>query len=59
MATQLHLAQAIIHNAVAAANADPEMDISAEQQLVIARRKGGIRPDEPVELYRFEVIRYH
>jgi AmmeMemoRadiSam system protein A len=32
---------------------------SAEQQVAIARRKAGIRPDEPVELYRFEVMRYH
>jgi AmmeMemoRadiSam system protein A len=32
---------------------------SAEQQVAIARRKADIRPDEPVEIYRFEVIRYH
>jgi AmmeMemoRadiSam system protein A len=32
---------------------------SAEQQVAIARRKAGIRPDEPVEIYRFEVMRYH
>lgn len=32
---------------------------SAEQQVAIARRKAGIRPDEPVETYRFEVTRYH
>jgi AmmeMemoRadiSam system protein A len=31
---------------------------SAAQQLAIARRKGGIRPDEPVEIYRFAVARY-
>jgi AmmeMemoRadiSam system protein A len=31
---------------------------SAEQQVAIARRKAGIRPDEPVETYRFEVTRY-
>jgi len=113
MATQLHLGQEIIHNAVAAATADQrvppitlddlaEMDISvdaltapekiasdaqldpkrygvivrsdkrggvllpdiphltcAEQQLATARRKAAIRPDEPAELYRSEVMRYH
>ena len=32
---------------------------TAESQLAIARRKAGIRPDEPVEIYRFEVTRYH
>jgi len=32
---------------------------TAEQQVAIARRKAGIRPDEPVEIYRFEVTRYH
>lgn len=29
-----------------------------EQQVDIARQKAGIRPDEPVELYRFTVVRY-
>ncbi|HHW41164.1 MAG TPA: AmmeMemoRadiSam system protein A [Syntrophomonadaceae bacterium] len=28
------------------------------EQVAIARQKAGIRPDEPVELERFEVIRY-
>ena len=32
---------------------------TAEYQVAIARRKAGIRPSEPVQLYRFEVIRYH
>lgn len=32
---------------------------TADQQVAIARRKAGIRPDEPVEIYRFEVTRYH
>jgi AmmeMemoRadiSam system protein A len=32
---------------------------TAESQLAIARRKAGIRSDEPVEIYRFEVTRYH
>jgi MEMO1 family protein len=32
---------------------------TAEQQLAIARRKAGIRSDEPVEIYQFEVTRYH
>jgi AmmeMemoRadiSam system protein A len=32
---------------------------TAELQVAITRRKAGIRPDEPVEIYRFEVIRYH
>jgi AmmeMemoRadiSam system protein A len=32
---------------------------TAEIQVAIARQKAGIRPDEPVEIYRFEVTRYH
>ncbi len=32
---------------------------TAEYQVAIARRKAGIGPSEPVELYRFEVVRYH
>ncbi len=32
---------------------------TAEYQVAIARRKAGIHPNEPVELYRFEVVRYH
>jgi hypothetical protein len=32
---------------------------TAEYQVEIARRKAGIGPDEPVQLYRFEVKRYH
>ena len=31
---------------------------SAEEQVAIARQKGGIGPDEPVTLHRFEVERY-
>ncbi len=31
---------------------------TAEEQVAIARRKAGISPDEPVELQRFEVVRY-
>jgi len=31
---------------------------SAEQQIAICRQKAGISPDEPIELYRFEVKRY-
>jgi AMMECR1 domain-containing protein len=31
---------------------------SAEEQVRIARQKAGIRPDEPVKLERFEVVRY-
>ncbi|NPV27031.1 MAG: AmmeMemoRadiSam system protein A [Firmicutes bacterium] len=31
---------------------------SAEEQVAIAKRKAGIAPDEPVELSRFEVVRY-
>ena len=31
---------------------------TAEEQIAIARRKAGIGPHEPVELYRFEVRRY-
>jgi AMMECR1 domain-containing protein len=30
-----------------------------DEQVMIARRKGGIGEDDPVELYRFEVERYH
>ena len=30
-----------------------------EEQIAICRRKGGIGENEPVELYRFEVKRYH
>jgi AmmeMemoRadiSam system protein A len=29
-----------------------------EEQIDICRQKGGIAPDEPVQLYRFEVKRY-
>jgi AmmeMemoRadiSam system protein A len=32
---------------------------SVEEQIVIAREKGGIEEHEPLELYRFEVERYH
>ncbi len=32
---------------------------TAEYQVSIARRKAGIGPEEPVQLYRFEVKRYH
>jgi AmmeMemoRadiSam system protein A len=32
---------------------------TAEYQVEIARRKAGIGPREPVQLYRFEVKRYH
>ncbi|MBC7231641.1 MAG: AmmeMemoRadiSam system protein A [Chloroflexi bacterium] len=32
---------------------------TAEYQVDIARRKAGIGPHEPVQLYRFEVKRYH
>lgn len=31
---------------------------TADEQIAIARRKAGIDPQEPVELYRFEVRRY-
>ena len=29
------------------------------EQVAIARKKGGIGPNEPVQLYRFEVVRHH
>ena len=32
---------------------------SASEQVAIACRKAGIYPDQTVELYRFEVVRYH
>jgi AmmeMemoRadiSam system protein A len=32
---------------------------TAERQVAIAQRKAGIGPREPMELYRFEVRRYH
>jgi len=31
---------------------------TVEYQVDIARRKAGIWPDEPIKLYRFEVVRY-
>jgi AmmeMemoRadiSam system protein A len=31
---------------------------TVEYQVDIARRKAGIMPGEPIELYRFEVVRY-
>ena len=31
---------------------------TAEYQVDIARRKAGLMPDEAIELYRFEVVRY-
>ena len=36
----------------------PGVDTVGEQ-VSIARRKGGIRPAEPVQLWRFEVVRHH
>ncbi len=38
----------------------PDLDgvDTAEEQVDIARRKGGIRPNEPVTLERFEVVRH-
>ena len=32
---------------------------SVPRQLELVRKKAGIRPDEPVTLYRFTVTRYH
>ena len=32
---------------------------TVEQQVAIARQKAGIGPDEPVQLQRFEVVRYY
>jgi hypothetical protein len=32
---------------------------SVESQVAIAREKGGIGEDEDIELFRFEVDRYH
>ncbi|MGE5552575.1 MAG: AmmeMemoRadiSam system protein A [Betaproteobacteria bacterium] len=32
---------------------------TVEEQLAIARRKAGIGPTEPVELFRFKVVRHH
>ncbi|WP_331274117.1 AMMECR1 domain-containing protein [Capillibacterium thermochitinicola] len=32
---------------------------TVEEQLAIAKRKAGIGPHEPVELERFEVVRYY
>ncbi|HHW15563.1 MAG TPA: AmmeMemoRadiSam system protein A [Firmicutes bacterium] len=32
---------------------------TVEEQLAIARRKAGIGPEEPVELFRFRVVRHH
>jgi AmmeMemoRadiSam system protein A len=38
---------------------DLEAVDTAEYQVSIARRKAGIGPQEPVQLYRFEVKRHH
>ncbi|MGI6327479.1 MAG: AmmeMemoRadiSam system protein A [Dethiobacteria bacterium] len=38
---------------------DLEGVATVEEQLSIAKQKAGIFPDEPVEIYRFEVIRYY
>ena len=32
---------------------------TVEEQIAIAKRKAGIRPEEKVSLWRFEVIRHH
>ena len=32
---------------------------TVESQVSIACSKAGIQPDEPIEMYRFEVVRYH
>lgn len=32
---------------------------TVEEQIAIAKRKAGIRPDEKVSLWRFEVVRHH
>ena len=39
----------------------PDLDgvDTVDQQVSIARRKGGIAPGEKVELFRFEVVRHH
>ena len=39
----------------------PDLDgvDTVEQQIAIARRKGGIAPSEDVELFRFEVVRHY
>ena len=39
----------------------PDLDgvDTVEEQVSIARRKGGIRENEPVTLERFEVVRHH
>ena len=39
----------------------PDLDgvDTVEQQISIAKRKGGIAPDEDVELFRFKVVRHY
>jgi AMMECR1 domain-containing protein len=37
---------------------DIEGIASVDEQLAVARKKGGIGEQEPVELYRFQVERY-
>jgi len=39
----------------------PDIDgiASVDEQMAVARKKGGIGEQEPVELYRFEVERFH
>ena len=38
---------------------DIEQIDSVQEQIEAVRRKAGIGPDEPVQLFRFEVTRYH
>ena len=39
----------------------PDLDgvDTVEEQVDIARRKGGIGPSEKIKLYRFEVVRHY
>jgi AMMECR1 domain-containing protein len=37
---------------------DIEMVQSVDQQLALVRRKAGLEPEEPAQLYRFTVIRH-
>jgi AMMECR1 domain-containing protein len=37
---------------------DIEMVQSVDQQLALVRRKAGLSPEEPAQLYRFTVIRH-
>ena len=51
----------MLRGTVSSYRAVPEKDCfvdTVEEQIDIARRKGGISPDDDYRLQRFEVVRY-